>query len=346
MTGELWLISAGILLLSFFTTIFLTPLTRKFALKLKTSDRKDKRTVHTKVVTRMGGAAIYAGILISLLMLYSWGILRLEILAVVSGSVIIFLIGIRDDLKEIPSYLKFIGQIAACLVVIQYGFMINMFTIPFFQLSIKLPLAASYILTILWILLITNAVNFIDGLDGLAAGIMAIVCLFLFGISIRTGRTELAIPFLAVAGSCTGFLRYNFHPAKVFMGDAGSTSIGFAVGCMTLFGTIKAPAVFPLLIPLVALGIPAADVCLAVLRRLKNKKSPFAPDKKHLHHKLLETGLPHKDAVLIMYGVTIMLGIIALNFSPHPSLSTLAFAFITIGVILVAIKRIAAGRNA
>ena len=319
---------------------------RRFSLKIKKSDRKNARTVHKKVITRLGGAAIYAGILISLVMLYSLGMLQREIPAIVLGSAIIFLIGIIDDLKEVPPYLKFFVQLAACLVVIQYGFRINMFTLPFFQLSIRLPLAASYILTVIWILLITNSVNFIDGLDGLAAGIMAIVCLFLFGISIRTGRTELAIPFLAIAGSCIGFLRYNFHPAKVFMGDAGSTTIGFTAACLTLFGTIKAPAVFPLLIPLTALGIPAADVCLAVLRRLKSRKSPFAPDKKHLHHKLLETGLPHKDAVLIMYGITVILGIIALNFSPHPSLATLGFAFLTIGVIIVAIKRIAAGRNA
>lgn len=345
MDSEFLLILFLIVFLSAGVTIFLTPLTRRFSIMLGCSDRRNSRTVHRKVVTRLGGIAIYAGISLSLLALFLFGRLKPEISALFAGLTVIFIIGIIDDIREVSAYIKLLGQLAACLVVIHAGFRIFALTMPFAERSIILPSAASYIITITWLLLITNAVNFIDGLDGLAAGIMTIACFSLFGISLRTGNADIAALFLAVAGTCLGFLRYNFHPAKVFMGDAGSTTIGFTAACLTLFGTIKAPAVFSLFIPLVALGIPATDVCFAVIRRLKNRRSPFSPDKKHLHHKLLETGLEHRDAVLVLYGMTIILGIVAFTFSPHPSLATGAIATTGAGIVLVVVKLIGARRN-
>ncbi len=340
MNLELIILSLFIFFLAFGTSFLITPLTRKYSITRRLHDKKTSRTVHKKVITRMGGTAIYAGISVSLLVLFLMGRLRPEISALFTGMTLIFIIGLLDDVKDLSAYIKLVAQLAACLIIIRAGFGIRAFTIPFFETSVLLPTAASYILTIIWILLITNSANFIDGLDGLAAGIMSIASLLLFGISIRAGRLDLAVAFIAVAGSCLGFLRHNFHPAKVFMGDSGSTTIGFTIGCLTLFSTIKAPAVFPLLIPLIALGIPAGDLLLAVLRRVKNRKSPFSPDKKHIHHKLMETGLTHKEAVFALYAITIMLGSIALNFSPDPSIATISFSFLCAGLVLVAAKRV------
>lgn len=337
---ELFLVSAVVFLFSLNFSLLVTPLLRKLAVLLKQTDRKDRRTVHKKVVTRLGGASIFVGLFFSLLLLFFLGYFRQAALPLLAGVSIIFIVGITDDLKDLSARVKMLGQMAAASVVVFSGYTVSHLNLPFFEAGINLPPVFGILFSIFWILLFTNAVNFIDGLDGLAAGIITIAALFLSAIAFMGERYDAGIMFLAVGGSCLGFLRYNFHPAKVFMGDGGSTVLGFMMGSLTLIGSMKSPAVFPLVIPLVALGIPAADVLLAVLRRLKNRESPFLPDKEHMHHKLLKLGLKHRDSVIVLYGMTFVCGAVALNLGPGFSYAAGGFALASTGMGVVLARRV------
>lgn len=317
------------LLIAFVASFVLTPFVKKFAIAIGATDKPDYRKVHTKIMPRLGGLAIYLGFVISVLIIrpegvYDW--------AIFLGGTIIIITGMVDDLFQISPKLKLLGQFAAALAVIIAGdIQVNYINLPFGG-TIEFGIFAIP-LTVLWIIGITNAVNLIDGLDGLAAGVSTIALLTIAGMAAIMGDLYVTLMASILAASAIGFLYYNFHPAKIFMGDTGSLFLGFMISVFALLG-FKNVTVISLVIPILILGVPISDTFFAIVRRLLNKQPISAPDKSHLHHCLLNSGFSHKETVLIIYGIAIMFSLSAFVFSQ----STLWGAIIVIMLTLLFIE--------
>ncbi len=333
MNPDFLILSLSVFAVSFLVTFFLTPLVRKYSVTRKLFDKRTSRKVHQKVITRLGGAAIFAGIFLGLLPVYSSGILHHQITVLFAGTGIVFAIGILDDIRGVPPFAKMLVQLAAGVIIVVNGFCITNLTIPFGGEIIQLPTLVSWLLTLGWILFITNSINFLDGLDGLASGIVAIACLFLFILSLKMGRFDSAILFLAVGGSCLAFLRYNYYPAKLFMGDSGSMTLGFTFACISLFGLLKTPATFSLLTPILILSVPVSDTFSSVIRRMR-RKGLFTPDREHFHHRLIKSGFRHEKAVILLYCIGFAAGLISFIFSPHFSFTAKIFSLGGVGSML------------
>lgn len=303
-------------LIALVLTILLTPMVRSFAPEIGAMDKPSARKVHSSNIPRNGGIAIYFGVLVAVL----FGILiggvsgtlinPRPLLGILLGGSIVLLIGFLDDLYRLPALLKLFGQILGATVAIIFGVEITFISNPFNGLF---PLGYVAIpLTLLWLVGMTNAINLIDGLDGLAAGVTAISAGTLFFVALRTHQLGAALIMLALCGAALGFLRFNFFPASIFLGDAGSYFLGFTLAAASIVGVFKTTLVVALVIPLLILGVPIFDTIFAILRRLKDKKSPFAADNKHIHHLLLRAGLNHREAVLSIYIACFLLSAIAL----------------------------------
>ncbi len=284
-------------------TYALTPLVKRFAIKIGAIDKPDARKVHHGAIPRLGGLAIFLGYMGSVLFNVPHDH---QIFGLLLGSIILVIVGIWDDVKQIEAKTKLMGQIIAAAVLVAYGIRVDF---------IELPLVGmvylkywSVPLTIFWIVGFTNIVNLIDGLDGLAAGISFIACIALGVMTIQLGQTELACVALALAGATVGFLRYNFNPAKIFMGDTGSMLLGYTLAAISVMGTVKTAAAIALVVPAIVLGLPILDTLFAIVRRKISGQPIFKPDKGHVHHRLLAHGLTQKQAVLMMYAVTALLG--------------------------------------
>lgn len=297
---------------------FLTPVAKKLAYKFGAIDvPKDDRRVHKEPIPRLGGLAIYLSTVISLLILAPKSVTMLTILA---GGSIIAISGMIDDIKPISAKFKLLFQIVAAIVVVVGGTKIDFVTIPISNTILDLKLLAIPI-TIFWIVGITNTLNLIDGLDGLSAGVSGISSLSFFFIAINmAARLEdpklMALPILmslVVAGSAFGFLPHNFNPARIFMGDTGSLFLGFMLSVIAVEGAMKSIAA--ILIPLLVLGLPIFDTTFAIVRRFANKKPIMEADKGHLHHRLLDKGLSQKQTVLVLYTMSILLGVSGILFS-------------------------------
>lgn len=252
--------------------------------------------------------------------------------AIVIGSVIIIITGVLDDRFELSAKVKLGGQLLAALVVVLYGGVkMEFITLPFggeMEFGVL-----SVPLTLLWIVGITNAINLIDGLDGLAAGVSSIALLTISLMAFMKGDIYVMSMALLVLGSTFGFLRYNFHPAKIFMGDTGALFLGYIIAVLSLLG-FKNITVISLIIPIIILGVPISDTFFAIVRRKVNKQPLSAPDKSHLHHCLLRMGYTHKQTVIIIYAIASMFGLAAVIFS----MATIWGAFIMIAVIVIAIE--------
>lgn len=295
-------------LIAFGISFCLTPLIKRFAIQVGAVDAPDARKVHSGLVPRLGGLAIFIGYIISLL--YSVEVdTQIQLLAL--GTTILVGIGIWDDIKQIGPKTKLVGQIAAAAVVVLGGVNIAYLSNPWGDLII-LPAWFSIPFTIFWIVAFTNMVNLIDGLDGLAAGISLIACTTIFAVAVMTGQVETATITIALAGAILAFLKYNFNPAKIFMGDTGSMLLGYTLGVISVIGLVKTAATIALVVPVVALGVPILDTAFAIIRRYMNDRPVFKPDKGHLHHRLLAMGLNQKQAVLLMYAVTAYFGVLAM----------------------------------
>lgn len=321
---------------------WITPVIRKISLKRNIIDRPGFRKIHGKIITRLGGVAIYVSFFTaaSIFMLFNKSLkgYLFQFFGLFLSSTLIFFLGIYDDLKGANATKKFTVEILAAIILISFGIKINIVTNPFGGvLDLKLW---SIPLTLLWLVLITNAVNLIDGLDGLAAGVSSIISLTLFLVAIHQKSIFIAGLAAALAGSSIGFLRYNFNPAKIFMGDSGSLFLGFMLAAMAIKGQQKSSTLVALLIPIMAMGYPIIDTLLAIIRRTVNKSSIFRADEEHIHHKLLKKGLNHKKAVLLIYAVTLCLGAIAFFFTIIND-EYVATIMLIIGlIILVAIKKL------
>lgn len=297
---------------AFLTSFASTPWARELAHIIGAIDvPKDARRMHKTPTPRLGGIAIFFGFLIAVI---CFVVLTPEIIGIVAGSVIIVVMGAMDDRKPIKAWKKLLIQIAAALIVALSGVRIEIFTNPvlFFENDYLILGKLSIPLTVIWIVAITNAVNLIDGLDGLAAGVASISSICILVIALMVSESNIAILTACIAGACVGFLPYNFNPASIFMGDSGSNFLGFMLACISIEGLFKGYAVISFAVPLLLLALPIFDTSVAILRRIKNKKPVMAPDRGHLHHKLVDMGFSQKQAVLILYTISAVLGLSAI----------------------------------
>lgn len=302
---------AGVFLLSLVIAALSTPIVKKLAYKLGAIDvPKDERRVHNKPIPRMGGLAIYLAF--AFCSLYFSGFDK-RVVGIVIGGTLIVVMGIIDDIKNLKPLPKFAFQIAAALVLISFDISVKSITVPFFIRGGSLNVGYFGIpITLIWVVGITNAINFIDGLDGLACGIGLISSLTLFGVAIISGRDVSVLLTVVLAGACMGFLPYNFNPASIFMGDTGSQFLGFTLAAISIHGAIKSAAAVAVAVPILALGLPIYDTLFAMVRRKINNKPMSQADRGHFHHRLLDLGLTQRQAVYIMYIVSGLLGISAI----------------------------------
>lgn len=303
------------LAICFFASILLTPLVKKLAFKIGATDKPNHRKVHSRIMPRLGGLAIFISFIIGTFIIRPsdepfFGVYHLPIII---GSIIIILTGMLDDIKEISPKLKLAGQVAAAAVIVIYGDL----KVEFINLPFGGQIDFGYLsipLTMIWIIGITNAINLIDGLDGLAGGVSSIALFSIAGMSMVMGNQYVTIMALIVAASTVGFLFYNFHPAKIFMGDTGALFLGYIIAVLSLLG-YKNVAFISLIIPIIILGVPISDTFFAIIRRLVNKQPLSAPDKSHLHHCLLKAGFSHRQTVLLIYAMAAVFGLVAFIFS-------------------------------
>jgi UDP-GlcNAc:undecaprenyl-phosphate GlcNAc-1-phosphate transferase len=301
-------------IITFFTALIISlvmgPVIIKFAKKIGAIDKPNDRKVHNREVTRIGGLGIYIAFIAAFIYIYSVSQISLYILV---GATIIVITGLLDDLFDLAPWKKLIGQFAATSVVMMSGLVIDFLTIPFIGESVDVSLWISIPLSFLWIMGVTNSINLIDGLDGLAAGTSIISSISILVIAVIMGNVPVALLCLAIIGSALGFLYFNFYPAKVFMGDTGALLLGYLLAVASIIG-FKQVTMVSLIIPIIVLAVPIMDTLIAIIRRKVNKKGIMEADKNHLHHRLLESGFTHRQAVLFIYGISSVFGIAAIIF--------------------------------
>jgi UDP-GlcNAc:undecaprenyl-phosphate GlcNAc-1-phosphate transferase len=329
-----------VFILAFIVSFCATPIVRRLAFKVGAVDiPKDNRRMHKKPIALMGGAAIITGFVVSIIfnLITSRSLLPFseDMLGMLAGMVIISIMGVLDDIFTLNAKTKLLFQLAAAITaVLISGARITIVTNPFAQLGYTtLNPIISYIVTILWIVGITNAINLIDGLDGLAAGVSAISCLSLFFISILRAdiapAVYTAILTAALGGAALGFLPFNFNPAKIFMGETGAAFLGFALGVISIQGTLKSFTAVSIAIPLLVLGLPIFDTITSILRRLRNGKSFMEADRDHLHHRLIDLGLSQRQSVAVMYTASAVLGLCAIVLADKGAGSAILLLLIT-----------------
>ena len=258
------------------------------------------------------------------------------------GIIILGIVCYIDDVKGIPGFVKLVTQIVAAIIVVACGIKIEDISLPFTDGKIVIGEVLSYILTVCWIIGITNAINLIDGLDGLSSGVTLISCLSLLIVFALNGSPLIAIILItALAGAIVGFLPFNFSPAKTFIGDTGSNFMGFSLAIISILGVAKTYTALVLIAPIIILGMPIFDTLFAIFRRIikgKSLKAVFKPDKGHLHHKLMAKGYTQKQAVLIMYGITAILGMFAVILLESGIWKALSFALLIIAIVAIGYK--------
>jgi UDP-GlcNAc:undecaprenyl-phosphate GlcNAc-1-phosphate transferase len=306
-------------LAAFGTVLLVTPLVIKFAHKIGATDKPNHRKVHQKVMPRLGGLAIFIGVVVGYI---ASGLYDERIYGITAGAILIVVIGILDDMYELKARTKLIGQLLVAGVVVYTGLKIEFITIPFVIERFDLGWLAIPV-TILWIVGITNAINLIDGLDGLAAGISSIAIATLAVMAGMAGKEMILTLCLIVLGSTIGFLFYNFHPAKIFMGDTGALFLGYCISVFSLLGLYKSVTLFSFVIPIIILGVPIFDTAFAIIRRFLNKQPISAPDKSHLHHRLLAIGISHRNKVLLIYVFGIFFSVCAVMLTSATFLGTI-----------------------
>lgn len=286
-----------------------TPAVRMLAIKIKAVDvPKDNRRMHKVPIPRMGGLAIFAGFLVSVLFFVPLGT---EFRSILIGALILVVLGIIDDIVALKPKTKFAGQIIAALIPALSGVSIHGIVNPFVPGQYSTLGIFSIPLTVIWIVGITNAVNFIDGLDGLACGVSAIATVTMFIIAVLFGETYIALMMAALAGACLGFLPYNMNPAKIFMGDTGSMFLGYILATVSIQGLFKFYAVISFAVPFILLGLPIFDTGFAIVRRLLKGQSPLQADRGHVHHRLIDLGFDQKQSVAILYTFSALMGLTA-----------------------------------
>jgi UDP-GlcNAc:undecaprenyl-phosphate GlcNAc-1-phosphate transferase len=325
-----FLVSAGVV-------IWTTPIVKKIAIKSGRVDLPGDRKVHQHPMVRLGGVSIFAGTLLALLLVWwsgGFGILpqskEFEVWGVTIGGLAFFLIGLADDLFSLSAFSRLLMQSIVAGWAWYVGVQIEFLSIPFAGL-LDLPGWISAPITIIWLVGMANSINWIDGLDGLAAGVSGIAAVVMLIVSLFMDQPAAALIAAAIAGGALGFLRYNFNPAQIFMGDGGAYFMGFTLAGVGVIGLVKSTAVTAVLLPYLILAVPIVDMSAVIFSRIRNGKSPFKADKRHLHHRLLQAGLSQRLAVLFIYALTLWVGSLALAFAGIPS----GIAFVLAATVLM-----------
>ncbi|MDQ1911261.1 MraY family glycosyltransferase [Paenibacillus sp. GD4] len=317
-----------------FIALLLTPLVKRFAFWVGAVDAPNQRKVHSRIMPRLGGLAIFLAF-IGAYFIVSPAIDTLQadvIKGLLIGGTIVVIIGALDDRFDLSPKVKLLGQILAASVVVYNGVVIDLVNTPFGDTTISLSWLAVP-LTIFWIVGVTNAINLIDGLDGLSAGVSAIATLTILVLALMMGNVTVVLLCVILLGSIGGFLFYNFHPAKIFMGDSGALFLGFCLATLSVLG-FKQATVVSLLVPIMILGVPLSDTFFAIMRRWVNNLPISVADKSHLHHCLLQLGFSHRTTVLIIYGIASLFGTSAVLLSYMSEQQALWGAIVLIAVLL------------
>ena len=304
-------IVAAALIVALVVALITTPVVKNLAVRMGAVDvPKDSRRMHDHPIPRMGGLAIFFGFLLSVLVFLD---LNGQMRGMLLGAAIIVVLGIFDDIYSLRAMFKFVVQIIAALVAALSGNVISIVSNPnVFSSDLYWDLGWLAVpVTVIWIVAITNAVNLIDGLDGLACGVSAISSMTLLVISLAISDGPVAVLMAALTGACLGFLPYNMNPAKIFMGDTGSTFLGFILAVVSIQGLFKLYTIISFAVPFLMLGLPIFDTCFAFIRRIAHGQSPMHADRSHVHHRLIDMGLNQKQAVAVLYVISAILGLSA-----------------------------------
>lgn len=316
---------AAALLAAAIVALISTPVVRTLAFRVGAVDvPKDARRMHDHPIPRMGGLAIFFGFILSVLLFLP---LTEQLRGMLLGAVVIVILGIFDDIYALPAKPKFLVQILAALLAVLAGnrifFLsnINVFSAdPYWYLGwLSIPVS------VFWIVGITNAVNLIDGLDGLACGVSTISSMTMLVIALMVSEPDVAVLMAALAGACLGFLPYNLNPARIFMGDTGSTFLGFILAVVSIQGLFKFYTIISFAVPFLMLGLPIFDTTFAILRRLAKGQSPMTPDRGHIHHRLIDMGFSQKQAVAVLYLISAILGLSAVVLTTSGVLKAMLF---------------------
>jgi len=297
--------------LAFAVTLVITPGVARLAFRIGAVDKPGQRKIHDRIMPRLGGLAVYAGFVAASSLLLAE---EPKVAGLLAGGTTILLLGIADDVYGLSPKIKLLGQALAAGLVVWSGIRIEFINNPFDGYYYLRFLGISFAapLTIFWIVSVTNAVNLIDGLDGLASGVSTIALLTFSFIAFQIGQPTVSLLAISLAGAVIGFLRHNFYPAKIFLGDSGSMFLGFMVAVLAVFGLLKGVTVVAFLIPIVVLGVPIFDTGYAIFRRYCNRQPIFQADKRHIHHRLLGRGFSHRQTVLVIYGLSLFFSMSAL----------------------------------
>ena len=322
---ELLLSVGAALLCAFVVSFLMCPMVKSFAYKIGAIDvPKDNRRMHKKPVPRLGGLAIFLGFIVSMLLFVK---IDHQMQGILLGASIIVVLGVVDDMSPLRAYFKFCVQIFAALVAVFHGVVIqtlsnpNVFAeSPYWDLGwLAVPI------TVLWIVGITNAVNLIDGLDGLACGVSTISAISMLVIALLVSEGDVALVMASLVGACLGFLPFNKNPAKMFMGDTGSTFLGYILATISIQGLFKYYAIVSFAVPFLILGLPMFDTLFAIIRRLAHGQNPMAPDRGHIHHRLIDMGLNQKQAVAALYVISSILGLSAVVLTSSGAIKAMLF---------------------
>lgn len=337
-------------LLAFMTAFVITPYTIKLAKKVGAIDMPEDRRVNKKPIPRIGGLAVIAGFVVSaaylIITMCVEGKLdlndsenyKMKVVGFLLGIIVLGIFAYLDDVKNLKPIQKLIAQVISAIIIYAFGIRIDVIN------EQVLPEAISFILTVGWIVGITNAINLIDGLDGLSSGITLISCVSLLIIFATNSSPIISIILItALAGAIIGFLPYNANPAKTFIGDVGAQFLGFTLSVIAILGVAKTVTLVVLVAPILVLALPIFDTLFAIIRRIINGKSlkaVFQADRGHLHHRLMEAGYTQKQSVFILYGASAMLGMFAIILIDNGIWKALSFALIIVAIIGIGHKEI------
>ena len=337
--GELLLRVGEALLCAMVVSFIMCPLVKSFAYKIGAIDvPKDNRRMHKKPVPRLGGLAIFLGFIVSLLLFVP---IDRQLRGILLGAVVIVVLGVVDDITPLRAWFKFLVQIAAALVAVYHGVVVNVLSNPnVFSSDPYWVLGwASIPITVLWIVGITNSVNLIDGLDGLANGVSTISAITMLLIALLVSEGQTALVMASLAGACIGFMPFNRNPAQMFMGDTGSTFLGFVLATISIQGLFKYYAIISFAVPFLILGLPMFDTLFAIVRRLAHGQNPMSPDRGHIHHRLIDMGLSQKQAVAALYVVSSILGLSAVVLTTSGAMRAMLF-LVTVAVVAFLASRV------
>jgi UDP-GlcNAc:undecaprenyl-phosphate GlcNAc-1-phosphate transferase len=338
---------------SLILVLLLTPATRRLAVWLDAVDMPHDRKVHENPTPTLGGVAIFLAVILSLLLVkilvsFSSALAKpqgmvdalssFQLLGIIVAATFIFVMGAIDDMRHLSPWIKLTGQVMGALVLVSFGVEITTVALPRGNvIDLTASPILSMLLTIIWMVAFTNIINLIDGLDGLAAGIafITVAAFFFYGTRVGADPNTLQAMVIsaAVGGACLGFLRYNFNPASIFMGDSGAQFLGFILGAISIQGILKRTAVATLFTPIIILAVPIMDTGLAILRRARKGRPIHYADKEHIHHRLLYIGHSQRQAVLIIYLWTAVLTAIALSLEFVDS-KLVVLIFLAVGVLV------------